>query len=218
MSVNRRIIQSPSTGMRAVVYPARKGGGDERRVIVYLHGSGGFTAGMTGLYEYPDFPGLLEAGMALDCDALIPVCHRGDRWTSPMIDRFLDDYERRFDGPDHGYDFIGYSRGGLGVYRYGADQPQRMRTGVVVSSRGLDAACERISTVPMFLIHGTEDQLIPATESQRMCDRIVASGGTCILRLLPGDHYIAGAVLADPSVYRWQRTAHGISDAVPGSQ
>lgn len=202
-----RIITSPSTGMKAIVYPARKSGGAGKRVIVYLHGSGGFTAGMEGLYEYPDYPDLLEKGMTLDCDAVIPVCHGGDQWESPVIDRFLDDYEEKYDRPDSGYDFIGYSRGGLGVYRYGADAPDRMRTAVVVSSQGLDEVCEKISTIPMFLIHGTEDQVIPVAESQRMHDLIVKSGGSCRLLLLPGDHYIIGKVLSDTSLYEWQKTA-----------
>jgi hypothetical protein len=76
--MHQETFTSSLTDMQALVWspPSNE---DDDRVILYLHGAGGFGTGMAGLYEFPDFPSLLRDGMQLSCRVVIPSCHIGGR-------------------------------------------------------------------------------------------------------------------------------------------
>jgi hypothetical protein len=104
-------FDSLSSGMKALVYsPAANFG--NKRVVVYLHGSGGFGTGLAGLFQFPDLPSLLRDGMSLTSTVLVPSCHEGEYWRPEIISAFLDDFEHSNGVGGVRYDVVGYSRGG----------------------------------------------------------------------------------------------------------
>jgi predicted esterase len=199
-------FDAPTSGMKALIYaPAALAEGN--RVVLYLHGSGGFGTGLAGLLQFPDLPNLLRDGMAISCTVIIPSCHLGEQWQPSVISAFLDDFERSFGLTKVKYDVIGYSRGGTGAFNFAAAAPERIRTLVAISARSALDVVDRIARVPTLLCHGTMDTRVGAEESRLMCQRLRAAGGTCELMLVEGDHFIVTEVLANDSVFAWQRTA-----------
>src|SRR5688500_5657445 len=97
------------------------------RIVLYLHGAGGFGTGIRGLFEYPDLPGLLRDGLEVRCRVVVPSCHIGEQWQPSIIASFLDDLEAAYGKPRNGYDLLGYSRGGRGAYQFAAANPDRIR-------------------------------------------------------------------------------------------
>ena len=140
-------FDSPPSGMKALIYaPVPLAGGS--RVILYLHGSGGFGTGLAGLFLFPDLPTLLRDGMAIPCTVIIPSCHLGEHWQPWVISAFLDDFERSSGLTRVKYDVIGYSRGGTGAFNFAASAPERIRTVVAISARSALDVVDRISGYP----------------------------------------------------------------------
>jgi predicted esterase len=205
-NMHQDTFTSSSTDMQALVWspPSNE---DDGRVILYLHGAGGFGTGMAGLYEFPDFPSLLRDGMQLSSCVVILSRHVGERWEPSIISSFLDDFENFREKPKHGYDIVGYSRGGSGAYHFAATEPERIRTIAVVSTRQMPEAVLRISALPVSITHGINDPRTPASQAQLMHDALSVAGCKCQLSLVEGDHFIIAKVIADGHIFQWQRNA-----------
>jgi pimeloyl-ACP methyl ester carboxylesterase len=197
-------FDSLSSGMKALVYspPANFG---NKRVVVYLHGSGGFGTGLAGLFQFPDLPSLLRDGMSLTSTVLIPSCHEGEYWRPEIISAFLDDFEHSNGIGGVKYDVVGYSRGGTGALYFAASAPERVRTIVAISARSAYDIIPKITTIPTLLVHGTTDTRVSADESRRMHQGLCAAGGKCELMLIDGDHFIVADALTNGSIFDWQR-------------
>ena len=177
------------------------------RTTLYLHGAGGFGRGMAGLFEYPDLPSLLRDGMELDCRVVIPSCHVGDEWQPTMLSDFLTELESTYDKPSGGYDLVGYSRGGRGVYQFAAFEPARVRTLAAISARDMPELAHELRGFPVFIIHGDKDQRTPVERIRSMYDALRAEGCNCKLEIVDGDHFIIAKVLQDGSIFEWQTNA-----------
>ncbi|HEY6620206.1 MAG TPA: GNAT family N-acetyltransferase [Steroidobacteraceae bacterium] len=199
-------FDSPTTGMKALVYSAPPNI-EDNRVILYLHGSGGFGTDLAGLCQFPDLPRLLRDGMSLTSTVLIPSCHEGEYWQPEIIGAFLDDYEHCNGSTGVKYDVIGYSRGGTGALYFAASAPERVRTIVAISARSAFNVIPKITVIPTLFVHGTKDARVPADESRQMHQGLCAAGGKCELMLLDGDHFVVADGLAFKSIFDWQHAA-----------
>jgi predicted esterase len=204
-------FKSPASGMKALVYsPAANF--DDGRILLYLHGSGGFGTGLAGLYNFSDLPGLLRDGMTLTSTVIIPSCHVGDHWQPEILSAFLDDFERSQGLASIEYDVMGYSRGGTGAYYFAASAPKRVRTIVAISARSAPDVISKIAAIPILLYHGTKDLRVAADESRDMHQSLLAAGGASKLMLIDGDHFIGAHVLSDNSIFDWQRSHCAIAN------
>lgn len=212
LKMTDRTFMSVSTEMQAVIY-APDTDVDDGRVILYLHGSGGFGSGIEGLYEFREMPSLLKGGLQLTSTVLIPSCHIGESWQPLTLSRFLDDFERGSSRPNLQYDLLGYSRGGLGAFSFAAAYPARARSIAVVSTRPALTLVSRIAGIPVLICHGVHDQRTPASEAHLMHEELRAAGCKCRIMLVEGDHFIIGDVLSGGAVFEWQRNAAQLPDA-----
>jgi poly(3-hydroxybutyrate) depolymerase len=197
-------FDSLSSGMKALVYLPDANSGN-KRVVVYLHGSGGFGTGLAGLFQFPDLPSLLRDGMSLTSTVLIPSCHEGEYWRPEIISAFLDDFEHSNSISGVRYDVVGYSRGGTGALYFAASAPERVRTIVAISAKSAYDIISKITAIPTLLVHGTMDTRVSADESRRMHQGLCAAGGKCELMLIDGDHFIVADALTNESIFDWQR-------------
>jgi predicted esterase len=199
-------FRSSSTEIEALVWSPQSQE-DDGRVVLYLHGAGGFGTGINGLYEHPDLPSLLRDGMRLTCSVVIPSCHIGQQWEPAVIASFLNDFEQAYDRQDQRYDLVGYSRGGTGGYQFAAAAPNRVRTLAVISSRCAPEIARSISALPVLICHGLKDQRTDVSQAQLMYDSLCQAGCDCKLELVAGDHFIIEHVLSEGLIFQWQRDA-----------
>jgi predicted esterase len=202
-------FDSLTSGMKALVYSPAANSEDDR-VLVYLHGSGGFGTGLAGLFQFPDLPSLLRDGMSFTSTVLIPSCHEGEYWRPHIISAFLDDFERSKGISGMKYDVVGYSRGGTGALYFAASAPERVRTVVAISARAPSEVIPKITAIPTLLVHGMTDTRVSADESRRMHQSLCAAGGKCELMLIDGDHFIVADALTNASIFVWQRAAESL--------
>ncbi|MGI9282467.1 MAG: hypothetical protein ACR2PX_22970 [Endozoicomonas sp.] len=173
--------------------------------VLYLHGSGAFGQGIAGLFEYPDLPSLIENGLELDHDVLIPVSPTASKWQTSYLDKFLVTSERILSSSAAGYHLMGYSRGANGVYEFVSTHLGQVVSAIIVSGRKLNVSMDQSSLTPFLLIHGASDNRVSVSEARISYDLLSASGRDVHLEVVDGDHYIAEEVFSKAELYVWQQ-------------
>ena len=173
--------------------------------IVYLHGSGEFGNGIEGLFKYPGLPSLLEKGLELEFDVIIPCGPKEGQWTVDWLDRFLCSVESGFRQNTYKYHMVGYSRGCGGVYKYSMKNPEKVASIVCLAGKSASDSVEHLLTIPVLLIHGINDDNIPVTESRLMHQWLIKAGATVKFIEESGNHYIAEQVFSRKDMFNWQK-------------
>ena len=197
------VFTSPTTRWQSLIYqPAPLV--DDDRVLLYLHGAGGFGTGIDGLFEFPDLPTMLRDGLSLASTVAIPSCPTSGRWQSVTLAAFLDDLERHLDRASVTYDVLGFSRGGTGGVEFAIAYPQRVRTLVTLAARVPQRLTASGGTFPVLLVHGKADDKVPASDAQTLHAAFAASGHPCELMWIEAGHYLIDAALVQ-RVVQWQQ-------------
>ena len=102
-------------------------------------------------------------------------------WDEDRLARFLDhlDGELYFDRKR--VYLAGMSRGGYGAYRLAMENPNRFAAMIVLCAAAPTPYAGWLPKIPIWLIHGDKDPVIPVDESIRMEKAIRASGGDITL-------------------------------------
>jgi predicted peptidase len=200
-------------------------------VILYLHGSAErgddnerqLTAALPALLvREPDrYPAIV----------VVPQCRPGAEWYGEMETQALaalDASMREFRGDRRRVYLTGISMGGAGVW-YFARQPHRFAAIVPVSGEVVRqpddpwpiapppdlaalfaapdpyaALARAIGNTPAWAFHGSDDDVIPVTESRTMVAALTAAGNAVrFTEYRGGGHAIWDAAYADPRLPRW---------------
>jgi acetyl esterase/lipase len=205
-------------------------------IILFLHGRG--ERGSEGMWQTQI--GLPQAVRdhpeRWPFIIVMPQCPLPAYWTDPdmlaMAMAALDQEATEFHAdPERTY-LSGLSLGGYGAWELARLRPQRWAA-VAISSSGIfwSYAPERwqqVSTLPaeyahalghtpVWLFHGTEDNVVPARESELMFEAIKAAGGRVRLWLYQGlKHDCWTSAYNEPELPRWLLT-HRTSNLEPSA-
>ncbi|MCA8942773.1 MAG: dienelactone hydrolase family protein [Planctomycetes bacterium] len=131
-----------------------------------------------------------EPGM-FPCIVLLPQCPQGHVWS--VVDR---PWAEGMSGAEHHIDaaidavlghypvdatkiaLTGASMGGYGVFGYGAERAERFHALAPICGGGDMGRAEVLTRTPLWAVHGSDDDVVPADESRRMITAITAAGGT----------------------------------------
>lgn len=139
-----------------------------------------------------------------------------ERWSgacaaAPVIDGFIDDELKRLGVPASGLAIVGFSQGAMMALHVGLRRP-RAPAGILAYS-GLLVGPEKLAgdlaarppaepAPPILLIHGSEDEVVPADALFMSADALVEAGLSCQWRLTPGlGHNIDGPGLAHGAMF-----------------
>ncbi len=197
------VFTSPRIGWQSLIYrpPLLL---DDGRVLLYLHGAGGFGTGIDGLFDYPDLPSLLRDGLSLTSTVAIPSCPTSGRWQSVQLAAFLDDLEASPGGLSVAYDVLGFSRGGTGAIEFAAAYPHRVRSLAVLAAQVPQRLTASGGTFPALLVHGNSDDKVSVDDAKSLLVALVASGHSCELMLIDAGHYLVDAAVLE-RVRHWQQ-------------
>ena len=206
-----------------LVYVPRKPLEGSKPVILALHGAG--ERGSDGLLQ-------TEVGLAgairrhpdrWPAIVVFPQAPEGQLWMgvpAKVAMAALAQAEREFrTDPDRVY-LAGLSMGGNGVWRLAYEQPERFAAAVPVCAfagpfRGLPpvagpvsdpyaALAGKISRLPIWIVHGDADSVVPVDESRRMAAALKAAGAQVTYKELPGvNHNSWDPGFADATLPQW---------------
>lgn len=125
-------------------------------------------------------------------------------WDEDRLARFLDQLETEIEFDPHRIYLAGMSRGGYGAYRLAMENPDRFAAMVVLCAAAPTPYAGWLGNLPIWLIHGEKDPVIPVDESIRMERAIQKKGGEVKLSIHPdAQHDVWTRTFSGEAVVDW---------------
>jgi len=181
--------------MRTAVYePQARGPAKPQPLILALHYGGGVTPETGAEFaEMLVLPAMKELGAVI----LAPNCP-GRGWTDPVSEEAvlaLVTWAKRTRAIDERRVAVtGFSMGGIGTYRLAARHPEVFRAAVPVAGAPDKGDLEAAARVPLYIIHGEADEIIPLDEVRPALEALQKAGANVRVVVVPGlTHYQTAA-------------------------
>jgi len=199
-----------------VFVPAQLAGKRDVPVIVFLHGigqrgEGGFvpTEGVAGTFARQ----YLEQMQAV---VVLPQCRKGKFWHDPEMERMvmagLEQTASEFGADQKRLYLIGVSMGGFGAWHLAGSQPGKFAAVVPICGGSTLATGDRftplakkIGRTPVWAFHGSDDRVVPVTESRQMVDSLKRVEGNRVRysEYKGVGHNVWLNVAAEPELLSW---------------
>jgi predicted peptidase len=164
-----RILAPPQTDSRQA-FP----------LLVFLHGAGERGSdNESQLHGLPAQMCLPEWRRRFPCYLLAPQCPAGRNWSEFMSDlEFLSNHACANYHVDARRVYLtGLSMGGHGSWELAARCPEFFAAVVPICGGGSPDWCEALARIPVWAVHGADDDVVPVEESRRMIQGIQHAGG-----------------------------------------
>jgi predicted peptidase len=199
-----------------VFVPAGLAGKQDVPVILFLHGigqrgeggflpSGGAAGGFVRQY--------LEQIPAV---ALLPQCRKGKYWHDPEMERMvlaeLEQTAAEFSADPKRLYLAGVSMGGFGAWHLAAGHPGKFAAVVNVCGGSTLTGGDRftplarkVGRTPVWAFHGSEDRVVPVTESRGMVEALKRVEGSRVryTEYEGAGHNVWLKAAAEPELLTW---------------
>jgi predicted peptidase len=201
-----------------------------RAVLLFLHGSGECGNDNLAQTRVGLGPALLRGVVPFPLLTVFPQLPAGALWQDEHATAALaavDDACAHAAGDPDRIALTGLSRGGYGVWQLALTHPGRFRALIPVCAgitappahpdlrvAALDGndepwreAARRLRTLPVWMVHGARDTVIPVAQSRRMAAALREAGAAVHYRELPeANHNAWDAAYDDAALWRWLGT------------
>lgn len=176
-------------------------------LVIYLHGGSHKGNDLDKLKEY-GLPYLVDQGHDFDFIIVSPQCADNkywstDNWFEPLYEKLSA--ELRIDSAK--VYLTGISMGGYGTYIVAMDYPDKFAALLPLCGGCNDNDTTRICNlrdIPIWAFHGTSDDLIPISETERIADALEQCNGKMIFTKIQDEgHGIQYLYEKNPEIYRW---------------
>ncbi|HEV8578692.1 MAG TPA: PHB depolymerase family esterase [Thermoanaerobaculia bacterium] len=171
-------------------------------LVLFLHGSGErgpeldhlAQQGLPKLTAKRSFPFILVA----------PQVPAGEVWSTDVLTALLDDLQSRLRiDPDRVY-LTGLSMGAFGAWDLAISAPDRFAALVVISGGGNPVEVCRLKDVPVWIVHGRKDDVIPVSWAEELGRRLERCSGRVKVTIYPdAGHDAWSRTYEDPAFYDW---------------
>lgn len=179
-------------------------------LIVFLHGRGERGDDLAQVTQH-GLARKLEAGFELPAIAAAPQCPAHSDWTlhDDAILALIDDLCSSYHIDQQRIYLTGLSMGGRGTWRLAAEHAERFAAIVPICGRRPDGVrsaedAERLCTLPVWVFHGAQDQVVPIEESDAMVAALRAYGADVRYTIYPdAGHDSWTRAYDEPELYTW---------------
>lgn len=176
-------------------------------LIIYLHGGSQRGNDLDKLKAY-GLPYLVDKGQNFSFVIVSPQCPEGKYWsTENWFDSLYTDITSRYRIDKSKVYVTGISIGGYGTYIAAMDNPDKIAAIVPLCGGINDVDTSRIHSIakmPVWMFHGTADELISIKESERIYNSLKKSGNRVKFTRLKGEgHSIQFLYETKPEIYDW---------------
>lgn len=156
-------------------------------LFLFLHGIGERGDGGEALSQVATWgpPRQVEAGHPPPGLLLSPQCPSEQRWQPAALLALLDDAMARHPVDPRRIYLTGLSMGGTGSWDLLAAAAARFAAALIVCGRTDPTQALKLTGLPIKVLHGARDPVIPASDSQHMVEAINAAGGQADLTIYP---------------------------------
>ena len=171
-------------------------------LVLFLHGAGERGSDVT-LLRSQGLPKLSGSG-SLPFVLVAPQAPVGAVWSADALAALLDHLEGTL-RIDRSREYLtGLSLGAFGAFELAMTMPDRFAAVLAISGGANPVEICRLRDVPVWIVHGQEDDVIPVSWSTALAQRLEACGGHVRLTIYPGvGHDAWSRTYADTSVMNW---------------
>ena len=166
---------SVKSGYNFLLYvPDSYSSGAELPLILCLHGRSltGNDLNMVTRYGCID---ALRRGREIDALILCPQCGTTDGWNAERLMRVVDWIRARYRSDLNRLYVIGMSMGGWGTFKVAAAYPDKVAAAIALCG-GFTGSVEPLTRVPLWIIHGTDDEVTPFSCSNSIVKNMILTG------------------------------------------
>jgi predicted peptidase len=196
------VVQRVTARYRLYLPPGYARGAKRWPLVLFLHGAGErgndltllSRTGLSKLADTRPFPFILVA----------PQVAEEEIWSTPALAALLQRLTTDLPvDPDRIY-LTGLSMGAFGAWDLATAYPDRFAALVLISGGGNPVPACRLRDVPVWLVHGRTDDVIPVEESELLARRLEACGGRVRLTVYPDvGHDAWSQTYEDPGFLKW---------------
>jgi predicted peptidase len=201
-ALDTTVVQRVTARYRLYLPPGYAQGSKRWPLVLFLHGAGergtDLTAlahtGLTKLAGTRTFPFILVA----------PQVAPEEIWSTAALAALVERLTKDLPvDPDRVY-LTGLSMGAFGGWELATTYPDRFAAVVLISGGGNPVPACRLRGVPVWLVHGRKDDVIPVEESELLARRLQACGGRVRLTVYPDvGHDAWSQTYEDPEFLSW---------------
>jgi predicted peptidase len=196
------VVQRVTARYRLYLPPGYARGAKRWPLVLFLHGAGERGTDLTALSR----TGLtkLAGTRTLPFILVAPQVPEDEIWSTVALAALLERLTRDLPvDPDRVY-LTGLSMGAFGAWELATAYPDRFAAVVLISGGGNPVPACRLRSVPVWLVHGRKDDVIPVEESELLARRLEACGGRVRLTVYPDvGHDAWSQTYEDPGFLNW---------------
>lgn len=178
-------------------------------VVIYLHGGSQGGQDLRKLKTY-GLPHLVDQGRNFPFIIASPQCPDGKFWsTNNWFDSLYAELTTKYRVDQKRVYLTGISMGGYGAWQTAVKYPDKFAA-VVPLCGGCDDSIQicRIKHIPIWTFHGTADDVIPISETERLVKRLDACQGRVNFTRLEKEGHGIQYVYEDNALYTWLLKQH----------
>jgi predicted peptidase len=194
MEINGNYQALLPDGYKYLLYLPQNYGREQKSypLIMYLHG-GSLRGDDVERLRTSGLPQIVDQDTSFPFIVVSPFCPAGEIWTdTDMLIGILDMVMSQYAVDSERIYLTGHSMGGRGALYLAYKYPDRFSAVVAISPySAISAWAQRLKGIPIWIIHGAKDELVPLGESETMVKALKDVGGNVKFTILAErDHFI----------------------------
>ncbi|MES2731769.1 MAG: prolyl oligopeptidase family serine peptidase [Bacteroidota bacterium] len=173
-------------------------------LVIYLHGGAHRGSDLSKLKEY-GLPYLVDQGRDFKFIIASPQCPEGKYWsTDHWFDSLYTDLLAQYRINQRQIYVTGISMGGFGAWQVAVEYPARFAA-IVPLCGGCNDSTQvcKIKNVPVWAFHGTTDDMIPISETERLVNRLQQCKGKVKFSRLENEGHAIQYLYENEKIYEW---------------
>jgi len=176
-------------------------------VIIYLHGSSHRGNDLNKLKGY-GLPYVIDKGKEFNFIVVSPQCPDGKYWSSEnWFDSLYTELKSKYRIDTDRVYLTGISLGGYGTFIAGMDHADKLAAIVPlcggVNDGDMTRLCSTLKKMPIWTFHGTADNIIPISETERVVKALDQCNGNIQFTRLENKGHTIQYLYEKDDIYDW---------------
>ncbi len=184
---------------------------EELPLVMFLHGKSLSGDSLEMVLRYGCIHALLKGR---PIDAIVAAPQAQSSWEPARVMALYDWIDDHYKVDTNRFYVLGMSMGGYGTLDVATEYPDKVAAAMAMCGGASGKELCGLSTLPLWIIHGTDDELVPIRCSDRVVDSIRSCGDTTRLiyhRLEGENHSRLARVFYLEQTYKWL-FSHSLKD------
>ena len=185
----------------------------EMPVVMFLHGKSLCGNNLEKVLKYGSIDALK---MGREIDAIVVAPQSSGAWKPKKVMDLFNWTAAHYAVDTNRFYVLGMSMGGYGTLDFVAAYPDKVAAAIALCGGSSAKDLCGLTEVPLWIIHGTADNLVPVKCSQRVVDSMCSCGDTSLLifnKLENINHSKLARVFYMDQTYEWL-FSHALNDSV----